>query len=676
MARDISISISAKDDFSKVFKTIMDTNKAFDKDLTGVSKKLEQLNKTKYSLKLDVEKSKAELEELKKKALETKEEIDKTNYVNKATQHAALERNFDLVSNSVKEVEKAFHNLTLATQPEELFKALGSKGLTKMVGTAVQNYTTTYLNSALGSENGTMLTNILSSAVSGAAMGAPLGPHGIVAGAVIGGVAGAISGSTENFKKEDEAFKKYYQNQYNSILDERKRTLESGLSIASTREQDKLPFATLLGGDTEAEGFLNRLEDFAKKGIFNYEDLTAVSKTLLTMNYNAEELIPLLESVGEAGSALGMKKEDMTAIARTLGQMQATGKMTMDSLSPLLKYNIPVWEYLAEKYQKTKEEIMEMVNNGQINGEEASNIISEAMATNFKGSMEKQQQTYIGLLNTMNEVQNQINSAMGEGYMEVREKGMQEQIDFMSGETGTQMEEAYRKIGQWQASLENLAEEYERDALSAVMTGEISDIFEDDNVRYRLKQLYEAYSKLSAEESEKAVAKMGELLAEAQAIAQNEYNASEGAQLALKSNLDLAERIKNDAGLKDSYWNAGYEMGVQFSKGLASVIKYIDPATVYYNNRYGSASPYSPNPSKPHAYGLNYVPYDNYPVLLHEGERVLTAAENRAYKKSDSVVVTGNTFVVREEADISKIAVEIVKEFSKASFSLQTQLMA
>ncbi len=32
----------------------------------------------------------------------------------------------------------------------------------------------------------------------------------------------------------------------------------------------------------------------------------------------------------------------------------------------------------------------------------------------------------------------------------------------------------------------------------------------------------------------------------------------------------------------------------------------------------------------PHATGLNYVPYDNYPALLHKGERVMTASDNKS----------------------------------------------
>ena len=57
-----------------------------------------------------------------------------------------------------------------------------------------------------------------------------------------------------------------------------------------------------------------------------------------------------------------------------------------------------------------------------------------------------------------------------------------------------------------------------------------------------------------------------------------------------------------------------------------------------------------------HAGGLNYVPYDNYPAILHRGERVLTAAENAsgAYGNGggSTVNITVNTRELsRSQAD-------------------------
>ena len=45
-----------------------------------------------------------------------------------------------------------------------------------------------------------------------------------------------------------------------------------------------------------------------------------------------------------------------------------------------------------------------------------------------------------------------------------------------------------------------------------------------------------------------------------------------------------------------------------------------------------------------HAVGLDRVPYDNYPALLHKGEMVLTAAEASAYRFGGSSGVGGGTF--------------------------------
>lgn len=63
-----------------------------------------------------------------------------------------------------------------------------------------------------------------------------------------------------------------------------------------------------------------------------------------------------------------------------------------------------------------------------------------------------------------------------------------------------------------------------------------------------------------------------------------------------------------------------------------------------------------------HANGLSYVPFDGYKAILHKGERVLTANENKAYSKGSGEINNNfniSSLIVREEADIKKIAKEL-----------------
>lgn len=77
--------------------------------------------------------------------------------------------------------------------------------------------------------------------------------------------------------------------------------------------------------------------------------------------------------------------------------------------------------------------------------------------------------------------------------------------------------------------------------------------------------------------------------------------------------------------------------------------------------------------AKSHYSGLDSVPYDGYAARLHKGERVLTARENRDYSEGNGggngpgggVVISGNNFTVREEADIHRIAFELAKLIEK-----------
>lgn len=72
-----------------------------------------------------------------------------------------------------------------------------------------------------------------------------------------------------------------------------------------------------------------------------------------------------------------------------------------------------------------------------------------------------------------------------------------------------------------------------------------------------------------------------------------------------------------------SAWNSVVE-AIKAATAAIEDFLGIQPSTTYY---YGMPGAHSPNfPGK--AVGMDYVPNDNFPVLLHKGEAVLTASEN------------------------------------------------
>lgn len=704
MGRDISIVISAKDNFSTAINSMKNANNAFNKDLTGLSSKLDMLNKKKVSLKIETDKAKANLKDAEKAFKATESAADKLNLELANMEYETARRNLNLVSQNAKQAEKDIISLTNAVSKADnkagsslgsglsgdntsAISKLASAGLVKLVGDALANTANTLTSSAFGSEVGTMFSSVLTSAATGAAIGSIVPGIGTAVGGVVGGIVGAINGATSVYENKDDAFKSYYQTQYSNVLDNQSSQLESGKSIAGTREQNRISFGTLLGGDENATSFLKDLTQFASDTPFEYDDLTSISKTLLAYGYGQQEILPLLTKVGDAGSALGMGVDDMRNVATALGRMQTTGKTTMEYLNPLLERGIDVWTYLSEASGKTKKQVQEMVSKGLVPGAEAAKAIADYMGYNFEGNMEKQAQTYQGLISTLQDAQSEIDNAMGEGYLEKRKQGLNEEISYLSDNDG--LANAYKQIGEWQASLDNLMEQYQRDAMTAVMEGTVSDIFSDD-IKGRLTQMYQEYVKYASSDSEEAGAQMGALLAEAQAIAQNEYNASEGAQLLLSTHKDLANQLKNDTALKSDYWDAGYEMGQEFSKGMASAVldnrsnaslptpvpapdresndrSGSDTNTINQSRNSGITPAPTPSPQgNNHAYGISYVPYDGYQAILHQGERVLTASENRSKDRSPQVNITGNNFIIREEADIEKVASVIISKIDAA----------
>ena len=265
---------------------------------------------------------------------------------------------------------------------------------------------------------------------------------------------------------------------------------------------------------------------------------------------------------------------------------------------------------------------------------------------------------------------------MGEAYNEERGKSIAQQIETYGGELGTALQEANQAIGAGRAALENLADSYTEEALGAVLTGKGTTLQWSDENTQRLKELSALYQ--SAMEDYKdgntqAGALVESYLEEARALAEAQYDSSEAAMSVADTEKDLITAInENTSALRG--WRGSYDTSQALTKGRAAGAIAGDPQAmgdISYNAELGTGSASTIVRQKAgragkFATGIDYVPYDNFPALLHQGERVQTAEEARSERTPSSIVITGNTFNVRSEADVNSIASEILRKIELA----------
>ena len=684
---ETSIVVTLNDRYSETAKKLSQVTKAFSKDAEGLEQRLYALNKNKYTLKLDAQKARQELKEAEKQFAATGKEADGLKMELAQANYDNIVRNLKAVTSAAGDTERAISKtMNRASESSNaknsILTAIAASGASKMLGDTALNVGNTLVGSAFGSKIGSLASSTLSSIASGAALGSAVAPGiGTAIGAAVGAGVGLINGATQAFEQRDEAFKSYVQDAYEGQMSAQEASLTSGSALAAQRETDRISFETLFrrGGVEDmgiVETYLSNLVEMANNTPFLYGDLTAMSKTLATYGYSAQAdqaktlsgerdynyILDVLETIGDAGAALGQTTGDMEAVATAIGRMKSSNKATLEYLNILNDRGIGAVGMLAEARGVDQGAMYDMISKGQVSGREAAEIILQAMTESFSGSMLAQSRTFSGLTSTVEGLSQELDSAMGQGYNEGRMKGLTAQRNWLSGESGEAVMEANKAIGAWKAELENSKEQYIRDAVDAMMKTE----------EYRTAQ------------NTGDAAEMGRLIMEAKVRGMNEYNASEGAQLALESAKSLAEAIRNDTSLDSDYWDAGYEKGQWFTKGLAAAMgegKYFVKADIdqetgltVYTDSYGlTADPMLVDPGgagglrrSGYAYGLDYVPYDNFPALLHQGERVQTAAEARGEKSSVPFQIIMNGAVIREEADVTRVASELLAQMELA----------
>lgn len=667
MSTDASVAMSVKDNLSQAVIGMKNSMTAFRSDVTKLEQELKKLNDIQAGTKTRLSAATEEVKAAKKAYQELGDSVDeaqraaaKANWEQAESNLRSLRQEYNLVERQVRATTREFENMSgVASRAQNraggsgaggIMAQLGQAGAWQMLGQTASQWANALAGSALGSAGGNLFSGALSGAGSGAAIGSMIAPGiGTAVGAALGGAVGLLGGAAQNFESKDSAFKSYVQEAAQGQLEAMQTSITSGSATAAQRELDAIAFNRLVTGGEGGAAFLSDLRDMAAVTPFEYSDLTSMAKNLsIGFGSDPRRILSLMEGIGNAGATVGASANDMQWLATALSRMQSTDLAQLGEINMFQDRGIDVIGMLAKHYGKSEGDIRSMITSGDIAGRDAVDII-QAGLQEFAGAMEQMSRTYSGLQSTLEDAQTEMDNAYGEGYNETRRQGLQEEINWLSGESGAMLQEANRAMGAWQAELENSKEEYIRNAVDEVLNSD-------------------EYQRLMDEGSTESMAEAGRMLMEAKVRGMNEYNASEGAELMVQYEIALAENIRDDTRIDEAYWNAGLRKGEAYSLGLAEGgLKDIGAKLAEFDKT--TAGQAMSGTGSGFAYGLSRVPYDNYAAILHQGERVLTARQAREMDSGRasgpiSVTVTGQ-WSVRSESDLDAIGLAIANALER-----------
>ena len=529
-----------------------------------------------------------------------------------------------------------------------MMKSLAKAGLGSMLGGAVGDLMGGMATSAFGSTVGGAIGSIGGNALSGAAMGSIAGPIGTAVGAAVGGLTGAIQALNNRQQQADDLFRNEVQSLYNTTTAEMQDKISNGSAYAAERENYKRNYASM----TDDEMGKKLYESIMKYGDTTpYDTSVMLGKGMEMLSYgidkkNVPEFMDIIGNIamGDANKFSGL--------SYAISQSMAAGKLNAQDKNQMVGYGFNPLEFVAKNQGVSIAEATKMMSDGKI----TSDMLVEALRTatsegeRYHDAVNAMSDTFSGLQGQLESAKKNIEIAMGEGYNEARKKGMEKEIEAYNGDLGEKMKNAYSMVGAYEAEMEN---QYQQSIINAMQ--DATKRIEEEG--------------LTGIEAEK-------VMWEAKTQAEIDYKNSEEYQKKLQAEKSLVANIQSSLSESGEYLKFGQAMAEQFSKGWQSgrlsnatsdVRAQISKEGVsgYINSIFANAykgTPGGVSSSRKHAAGLKRVPYDGYVAELHEGESVLTRVEaDKRSGGSVTIAKLADQIVVREEADIDKIARALVR---------------
>lgn len=193
------------------------------------------------------------------------------------------------------------------------------------------------------------------------------------------------------------------------------------IKLAADMEQTKIAFTTMLGSAEKADTMIKDLADFAAKTPFELTGLINSSKKLLAFGFQAQEIIPMMTSIGDSVAAVGGSAQTLDQVTLAFGQMRTKGMVSAQEMNQLANAGLPAWEMLAKAIGKDVPTAMSLAEKKALNANAAISAMLQEMATRYGGMMEKQSNTVTGQLSNIQDIATRTATNIGKQLTEAFE---------------------------------------------------------------------------------------------------------------------------------------------------------------------------------------------------------------------------------------------------------------
>ena len=662
--RDVSIVFKASDKLSDSLRQMRKGVKSLETDVEHYKKLQQRVFEEKAQVKLDITQAKQNMKELEK-AVRNGSEGARDAFLEQQTALESLNEEYKRLSNLQSEVLRGEKEIQTTMSRNSnanagsgvgaglmgaagMMKSLAKAGLGSMLGGAVGDLMGGMATSAFGSTVGGAIGSIGGNALSGAAMGSIAGPIGTAVGAAVGGLTGAIKSLSDHQNQMDSLYRQEVQSLYNDSITDMENRISNGSSIAAEREMYQRGFETTLGKEAGDKLYAD-IKEFGDKTAYDTTTMLGKGKEMLAYGIEGKNVMELMGIIGDIA---GGNTNNFSGLSYAISQSLAAGKLNAQDKNQMVNYGLNPLEFVAKDQGISVAEATKLMSDGKITADMLMDAMRLAVSEGerFFNGTNALSDTYEAMSGQLESAWNNLEAAAGEKYNAVRKDGMTKEIETLTGENADKMKKAYEMVGAYEAEMEN---RHQQNIINSMENA--AKLIEEQG--------------LTDIEAEK-------VMWEAKTQAEIDYKNSEEYQKKLQAEKSLVANIQSSLTESGEYVKFGQAMADQFSKGWQSgrlsnatsdVRAQISKEGVsgYINSIFANAykgTPGGVSSSRKHAAGLKRVPYDGYVAELHEGESVLTRVEaDKRSGGSVTIAKLADQIVVREEADIDKIARALVR---------------